>query len=263
MFKQILLITDGCSNVGIQPAIAASQARELGITVNVIGIVDDGAIGEYGAAEISEIAKMGGGMSRIVNQRQLSQTVQMLTRKTVVQTIHQAVNQELRHILGREGGSTQLEDLPPTDRSEVVRVMDEMSESTALRIALLIDASASMKPKLAAVEEAIRDLMISLQSRQGMSEVSVFHFPGAHGDEPVVMDVGWVQDMSKVRKLFSRLQMRGTTPTGPALLHVIDYYQYDSNIVERAREDEQSSPLMIHAQHEGTGTGGMWSDYIV
>lgn len=265
MLKQILLITDGCSNVGIQPAIAAAEARERGITVNVIGIVDEGAIGEFGATEINEIAKMGGGMSRIVNQQQLSHTVQMMTRKTVFATLHQAVNQELRHLLGKDdqGESPKLEHLPPAERSEIVRVMDDMGEQAALRVALLIDASASMKPKLAAVEEAIRDLMLSLQARQGKSELSVFHFPGAHGDEPVVMDQGWVEDVTKVKRLFQRLQMRGTTPTGPALLHVIDYYQYDSTINNREREPGTKEIGNVNSRHGDTGTDGMWSDYVV
>ena len=262
MLRQILLITDGCSNVGIQPAIAAAQAREANITVNVVGIVDEGTIGEYGATEIADIARMGGGMSRIVNQRQLSQTIQMMTRKTVVHTIHQAVNQELRHILGKEGEMSTLEHLPPAERSEIVQAMDEMGEHSPLRVALLIDASASMKPKLAAVEEAIRDLMLSLQARQGKSELAVFHFPGAHSDEQVVMDLAWIEDMSKVKKLFQRIQMRGTTPTGPALLHVVDYYQNDSTIKESDRVEESTS-LLAAPRHEGTGTDGIWSDYIV
>ncbi|WP_028595185.1 vWA domain-containing protein [Paenibacillus assamensis] len=257
MLKQILLITDGCSNVGIQPAVAAAQAREAGIAVNVVGIVDDGTIGEYGAAEIEEIARMGGGVSRVVNQRNLSYTIQQMTRKTVVQTIHQVVNHELKHILGRQEGGTSVEALPPSQRAEVVRVMDEMSEQSALRVALLIDASASMKPKLPSVEEAIRDLMLSLQARQGKSEIAVFHFPGNHSDEPAKLDVDWVSDLSKMKRLLHRIPMRGTTPTGPALLHVLDYCQYDSSY----NHSEQYGDIPAR-QHE-YGSDGVWSDYVL
>ncbi|MDK8184114.1 vWA domain-containing protein [Paenibacillus sp. UMB4589-SE434] len=258
MLRQILLITDGCSNVGVQPAVAAAQARDAGIAVNVVGIVDEGTIGEYGAAEITDIARAGGGISRIVNQRQLAQTMQMMTRKTVVQTIHQAVNHELKHILGCEEESIRVEVLPPEQRAEVVRVMDEMGEETPLRVALLIDTSASMKPKLPAVEDAIHDLMLSLQARRGKSELSVFHFPGSHGNEHAVMDMDWAADMNRVRRLFQRLNIRGTTPTGPALLHVVDFYQYDS----RARA-ENIPYYSSSSNREGTGTDGVWSDYIV
>lgn len=264
MLKQILLITDGCSNVGIQPAAAAAEAYAAGIMVNVVGIIDEGTIGQYGQAEIEDIARMGGGMSRIVNARELSYTIQMMTRKTVMDTIHLAVNRELKHILQQEleeeasrSNEYSLADLPPAKRGEVVQVMDQMSEEMDLRVALLIDASASMKPKLAAVEEAIRDLMLSLKARRGTSEISVFHFPGSHEGEPAVLDMDWATDMDRVKKLFHRMQMRGTTPTGPALLHVVDYYQYNSrNDLEKLSEDSSMT-------YKETGTGGVWSDYIV
>jgi Ca-activated chloride channel family protein len=174
--KQILLITDGCSNMGVSPILAAAYALEDGISVNVVGVIDYGTIGELGSLEISEIAKAGGGISRIVGTQKLAQTMQMMTRKTVAQSIQQAVNKELKHILG----NSRLEDLPPHRRSQVVEVVDELTETTPLQVALLIDASASMKPKLNAVEEAIRDLMLSLQAREGLSELAVFHYPGSN-----------------------------------------------------------------------------------
>lgn len=218
--KQILLITDGCSNVGISPAAAAAEARAEGITVNVIGVVDQGELGLLGAEEIREIAKAGGGMSRIATPQQLSQTVQMMTRKTVTQTVQQAVSRELQSILG----SGDMTELPPAQRSEVVRVIDELAESGSLRVALLVDASASMKPKMAAVREAISDLLLSLKARSGTSELAVFHFPGRHdGDPDVVMDSGWTSNLANLDKMFYKLNMKGTTPTGPAMLKVAQY----------------------------------------
>ncbi|OBZ15476.1 MULTISPECIES: VWA domain-containing protein [Bacillales] len=240
--KQILLITDGCSNVGLSPVVAAAHAHSDGISVNVVGVLDQGDVGELGATEIDEIARAGGGLSRMVNMRQLSQTVQMMTRKTVVQTIQLAVQKELKQVLGN--GS--IEALPPEKRGDVVRVIDELGETSSLQVALLIDASASMKPKLAAVEEAIRDLMLSLQARQGKSEISVFHFPGSrHGDD-CVMDLGWTSHLNGVQGIFPRLQMGGTTPTGPAIMQVIDFYRQGD--YGRKSRDE---------------TDGMMSDYVV
>ncbi|OBR68460.1 hypothetical protein A7K91_21515 [Paenibacillus oryzae] len=240
--KQILLITDGCSNVGISPVVAAAHARSEGITVNVVGVLDGGDVGELGAAEIEEIARAGGGLSRMVHTRQLSQTVQMMTRKTVVQTIQLAVQKELKQVLG--DGS--IDSLPPEKRGEVVRVIDELGETTGLQVALLIDASASMKPKMAAVEEAIHDLMLSLQARQGSSQISVFHFPGSrHGDE-CLMDLGWSSHLKGIQSIFPKLQMGGTTPTGPAIMQVIDYYRSgDLGRKERYESD------------------GMMGDYVV
>lgn len=220
MMKQILLITDGCSNVGVSPVIAAAQAQAEGITVNVIGVVDQGELGLLGSEEIREIAEAGGGMSRIVNSQQLSQTVQMMTRKTVAQSIQQAVGKELQSILGHG----QLEQLPPNQRSEIVRVIDDMSESSSLRVALLIDASASMKPKLAAVREAIRDLLLSLRSRSGKSELAVFHFPATKNrDEELELDLNWTDELANLDKMLYKINMKGTTPTGPALLQTLQY----------------------------------------
>lgn len=246
--KQIMLITDGCSNVGESPVMAAALARQEGITVNVVGIVDYGTIGELGSLEISEIAKAGGGMSRIAGTENLAQTMQMLTRKTVVQTIQQAVHKEIKQILGDQtvGG------LPPETRSQVVEVIDELSESSPLQVALLIDASASMKPKLRAVEEAIRDMMLSLGSRKGESRLAVFHFPGSHSGEDAVLDVDWTGDLGSARSIFQHLVMRGATPTGPALLKVMDFMRYGT--------------LNEHGKswHEKTeGQDGILGDYVV
>ncbi|RAI85054.1 Ca-activated chloride channel family protein [Paenibacillus pabuli] len=223
--KQILLITDGCSNVGASPVLAAAEAREEGITVNVVGVIDYGTIGELGSREIEDIAKAGGGISQIVGTRQLAHTMQMMTRKTVVQTIQQAVNRELTQILGEHEPKT-VTDLELAKRAQVVEVMEDLAETTPLQVVLLIDVSASMKPKLSAVEEGIRDLMLSLQARMGQSHLSVFHFPGRHSGEETVMDIDWTADLSRVRSLFGRMQMKGATPTGPAIQRVIDFYRY-------------------------------------
>lgn len=236
--KQIMLITDGCSNVGESPVMAAAIAKQEGIIVNVVGIVDYGTIGELGSLEISEIAKAGGGMSQLVGTEKLSQTMQMMTRKTVVQTVQMAVNRELRHILGNQS----IEDLTPDTRSQVVEVIDELTETHPLEIVLLIDVSASMKPKLAAVENAIHDMMLSLGARQGDSKLAVFHFPGAHSGEEVVMDMNWTSDLDSVKNMFGKLATRGATPTGPAIHKVTEFFRYGtlSEVVEPLWSEEIS-----------------------
>ncbi|WNR46958.1 vWA domain-containing protein [Paenibacillus roseipurpureus] len=239
--KQILLITDGCSNVGVSPVIAAAQAQTEGVIVNVIGVIDHGELGVLGSEEIREIAAAGGGMSRIVNSEQLSQTVQMMTRKTVNATIQHAVGKELQSILG----ISHIEELPPEKRAEVVQVIDNMSENTSLRVALLIDASASMKPKLAAVREAIHDLLLSLRARSGVSELAVFHFPSTKSrDQELEMDHGWTNQLANIDKMFYKINMKGTTPTGPALLQTLQF------VTEK--------PFSIKTTEEG-----MLSDYVV
>jgi len=256
MMKQILLVTDGCSNVGVSPVVAAAHAREEGIVVNVVGVVDRGELGELGAQEIAEIARAGGGMSRIVSTAQLSQTMQMMTRKTVVGTIEQAVGKELKAILG----DSSLAVLPPDKRSQVVNVIDDMSERADIRVALLIDTSASMKSKLAAVREALHDLLLSLRARTGESEMAVFHFPGtANADESVAMDADWTRDLANINKMFYKIDMKGTTPTGPALLRVAQYVAETtpSRTLPVAGSDAGNSP------NDGNGREGILSDYVV
>lgn len=74
--KQILLITDGCSNVGGDPIAVASMAGEYGVTINVIGILDDQLLGEKGMKEVRDIASAGQGIHQIVHSTNLPKTVQ-------------------------------------------------------------------------------------------------------------------------------------------------------------------------------------------
>ncbi|WP_282938176.1 hypothetical protein [Paenibacillus sp. RC67] len=257
--KQIILITDGCSNVGVSPVIAAAHAKAEGIVVNVIGLIDSSEIGEHGIEEINETASAGGGLSRIVNASQLSQTVQMMTRKTVVQTIQQVVGKELQHILG----DSKIESLPPDKRSQVVQVMDDLSETSSLQVALLIDTSASMKPKLQAVKEAIYDLQLSIQARTGDSEMAVFHFPASiSGEDEVEMDLGWTRDLANLNRLFYKLNMKGTTPTGPALLKVIQFMTGAADELHNNHHGiGRNEPSRSERKHKGED--GILSDYVV
>jgi Ca-activated chloride channel family protein len=163
----------------------------------------------------------------------LSQTVQMMTRQTVVATIQGVVRKELQAIMGSQDGS--IAALPPGQRAEVVRAVDDLTETAPLKVALLIDTSASMKPKIEAVREAAYDLMLSLRARQGKSELAVLYFPG-NNTNAVQIEVAWTSDLAKLDKIFYKLNMKGTTPTGPALLETIAYM---------------------------TGETAVWGDYVV
>ncbi|MDP5276959.1 vWA domain-containing protein [Chengkuizengella axinellae] len=252
MVQQIIVITDGCSNVGVDPVTAAALAREENIIVNVIGVVDEGDIGLRGTREIEEMAAAGGGISKIVQSKQLARTVQMMTRKTVVNTIQQVVNEELEQIIG---SSASLEDLHPDQRAKVVHVIENLEENISLRVVLLVDASASMKPKITAVEEAVHDLMLSLQAREGRSEVSLFHFPGSKNKNDFAeKDLDWSTEFAIMKRLFYKINMRGATPTGPALLKVIEYMSQKQSINDIKVLDKAA---------EADKEGAMLSDYIV
>lgn len=232
--KQILLITDGCSNQGTDPAAMAALAREQGITVNVIGVMENDTIDEQGMREIEAIASAGGGVSQVVYAQALSHTVQMVTRKAMTTTIQGVVNKELKQILGR---NTSIEDLPPDKRGEVVEVVDELSETSELEVLVLVDTSASMKHKLPTVKESLIDLSISLNARIGNNRFSVFIFPGKKKDVEKLLD--WTPKLDSLTKVFSKLSPRGITPTGPALNEALLYFSKKRSLRGLLGNDEQ------------------------
>ena len=217
--KQILVVTDGCSNSGMSPVAAASLAREQGITVNVIGVIDKSELGEKGEREIRDIAEAGGGLCDIVYPQQLAQTVQMLTRKAMTRTIHQVVNKELKEILGDSG----IEELAPEKRVQVAGMVDELGEKSSLNVVMLVDTSGSMKPKLSAVQQAIHDFSISLHSRSGQSRMAVGSFPGKH--KYLDIRIPWTEKVEQAHQITSDLAISGITPTGPAIVEAIALFE--------------------------------------
>lgn len=171
--NQILLITDGCSNHGEDPLAMAAFAKEQGITVNVIGIMEENQIDPEAMKEVEGIALAGGGVHQVVYASQLSQTVQMVTKKAMTQTLQGVVNQELKQILGK---NVEMEELSPEKRGEVMEVVDELGETVHLQVLVLVDTSASMAPKLPTVKEALIDLSVSLNSRIGNNEFAMCIF---------------------------------------------------------------------------------------
>ncbi|GLH63879.1 MULTISPECIES: VWA domain-containing protein [Bacillaceae] len=231
--RQILLITDGCSNHGEDPIAMASLAKEQGITVNVIGVLDQDTIDESGLREIEGIALSGGGISQVVYAKQLSQTVQMVTRKAMTQTLQGVVNRELKQILGSD---VSLEDLPPEKRGEVMEVVDELGETVELEVLILIDTSGSMKTKLPTVKEALLDLSLSLNARIGDNRFAVFVFPGKRGNVEKIVD--WTPKIEELSTVFPKLTSGGLTPTGPALREALTYFEKKRSLRGLIRDDE-------------------------
>lgn len=233
--KQILLITDGCSNQGEDPIAMAALAKEQGITVNVIGVMDQDVIDDKGLKEIEDISLAGGGVSQVVYAQKLSQTVQMVTRKAMTQTLQGVVNKELQQILGK---SHTLEDLPPEKRGEVMEVVDELGETVELEVLILVDTSASMKQKLPTVKEALLDLSLSLNARSGENRFSVFVFPGKKNDVDKLLD--WTPRLESLTSVFSKLSIGGITPTGPAISEALQYFQKKRSLRSLLSRDDES-----------------------
>lgn len=211
--KQILLITDGCSNTGEDPVAMATRAQQKGITVNVIGVLDDKMTETpKGLDEVNQIATAGGGVSRIVYPNVLTQTVQMVTRQAMTHTIQGFLNKELQQILGED---KEITDLEPEKRGEVMEVVEEFGETCDLEVVILVDTSASMTRKLETVKEALLDLSMSLTARIGENAFSLSRFPGNGQEVENILD--WSPDLSKIANIFPRLTTGGITPTGPAI----------------------------------------------
>ncbi|WP_181351172.1 VWA domain-containing protein [Thalassobacillus sp. CUG 92003] len=231
--KQILLLTDGCSNHGEDPIAVAALAYNQGVTVNVIGVLDDTQTEQpKGLDEVESIAEAGGGVSQIVYQKALSQTVQMVTRQAMTQTLQGVVNQELQEILGK--GQT-LEDLPPEQRGEVMEVVDDLGETSQLEVLVLVDTSASMQHKLPTVKDALLDLSLSLNARTGKNSFSVYTFP--HKKKTISQLVAWTPDLDAIDKVFPKISSGGMTPTGPALKESL--YQFGKKRLFRGMRNDE------------------------
>ncbi|MGO4890178.1 VWA domain-containing protein [Anaerobacillus sp. MEB173] len=231
--RQILLITDGCSNQGEDPVAIAALAREQGITVNVIGVLENNPISQQGIDEIKNIALSGGGISQVVYTKQLAKTVQMVTRQAMTQTLHGVINRELKGILGDE---QEMEDLPPDKRGQVMEVVDELGETVDLEVLILVDTSASMNNKLPMVQEALTDLSISLGSRIGSNLFSLYSFPGKRKDVDKLLD--WTPKLDSIMNIFHKLSSGGITPTGPALQLALQKFSKTSSKRSLISRDE-------------------------
>lgn len=211
--KQILLITDGCSNTGVSPVGVAADAFYMGVTVNVIGVLEDHQTETDRAfKEIEEIASAGGGIYNIVYKKNLSETVQAVTRQAMSQTLQGVVNEELTQIFGAEKS---LAEMDPEKRGEVMEVVDELEETCDLEVLLLIDTSASMHDKLMTVKEALIDLSGNLHARSGNNQFCINQFPAKR--KPVEMIHDWSPQLDAISVIFPKLTSGGLTPTGTAL----------------------------------------------
>lgn len=226
--RQILLITDGCSNSGENPVESAKVAFENGITVNVIGILDDyESETASGFEEIEQIAKAGGGINQVVYKEDLSQTVQAVTRQAMTQTLQGFVNKELTNIFG---ASQTLEEIEPEKRGEVMEIVEDLGETCHLEVLILVDTSASMNDKLLTVKEALIDLSINLHARVGENNFAIFQFPKRK--DPIGLVHNWAKELDSISVIFPKLVSGGVTPTGPAIREAM--YQFGKKEMRRS-----------------------------
>ncbi|MGB9678936.1 MAG: VWA domain-containing protein [Thermoanaerobacteraceae bacterium] len=218
ILKQIIVITDGKSNVGGNPADAAKDVRKLGITVSAIGISDGDNL-SYN--EIVNIAKSGGGTYDITTIDKLGYSMTMVTQKTINKTLQDTINIELKNILGKD-----LNELNPFIRIQIVDYIEKLSEDIFLKCVILIDVSQSMKNKLENAKLSVLELLKSIKERRGKNEIAILAFPG-EGHKHTEIISNFTSNILELEKNLKKLKTSGNTPTTFAIKDAAELFQKD------------------------------------
>lgn len=220
VIKQIILITDGHSNRGEDPVSVAYQASAAGISVNTIGLLHEGELGEKGRQEIERIAQAGEGVWDVVEAQELAQSMQLISRQSSAQTIEKLVSKQLNKVLGLNS----LADIPPEKRGKVLQLIEELGEKSYLKCVILLDCSGSMQKKLELAKDSVVDLLLSLQARSGGGEIALVAFPGPRGQMTKVVS-GFTSKVEALEECLESLRVAGGTPTGPALKQALALFE--------------------------------------
>lgn len=220
--KQIIVVTDGRSNMGISPVEAAKKAHDVGITVSTIGIINlKGSSDEKDIEEVEEIAKAGGGLCEYSHIEELGRTIQNLTHRTAQRTIEQIVSKQLKLIMGEE-----IESLEPKSRLKIVDFIEKYGESINLKCVIVLDTSGSMRDRLSVARRSVIELLENLQGRKGSSSIAVIAYPGeAAAMCSTICD--FTNEIDIMKQKLELVSSGGGTPTGPAILKACELlYQY-------------------------------------
>ncbi len=233
--KQIVVITDGKSNVGGDPVMAANEAKRNNISISTIGIIEKDIRDEGCIEEIQNIANNGKGECQLTYIEDLRLTLQMVTQKTMNKTISTVVNEQLKEIIGSE-----LDEIRPNQRNKFIEYIENLSDEIKLRCCILLDSSGSMKSKLGVAKESILDLMHTIKSRKGKSEIAIIVFPGKNGQMNETIQ-GFTNEIHRINKSLKDIKANGTTPTAPAIYKAIRLF--DNNAQKPEEIIEEETPL--------------------
>lgn len=224
ILKQIIVVTDGESNIGGNPGEAAREAKEHGITVSTIGII--GEKNNLSRREIMDIAINGGGTYDITTIDYLSQSMTMVTQKSVRLTIQEAVNNELKNIIGKD-----IKDLNPVIRIQIVDYIEKLSDEVELKCIILMDLSGSMTDKLNKAKSSVLELLRTIKTREGESEICVIGFPGEEGEYTRLISP-FTSNILELEKNLKNLRAGGNTPTAFAIMRAVNMFENQYTAVE-------------------------------
>lgn len=209
-FRQIMLITDGESNEGVDPMTAAKEGHDKGVTTSTIGIIDKNN-DERPLKEIKDIAEAGGGVWDITNIQNLSMALSVATVKSVYKTIEEAVNKELKEIIG-----TGLNDIEPQSRIKVTDMIDRLGDEVNIKCCVVVDASSSMANKMNMAKKSIINLLRILGQRKGKTKIAVVSYPGKNESQYDIL-CDFTEDITILEGSLNKIVIGGNTPTGPAI----------------------------------------------
>ncbi len=210
--KQIIVITDGKSNIGVNPVEAAAKAFKTGIVVSSIAIIDKDNMGdEKDIEEVEGIAKAGGGLCEYTHLENLGATMQLMTQKTAQKTIEQIVSRQLKSIVGVD-----MNNLEPQSRFKIVDFIEKYGDSINLKCIIALDTSGSMKYKLNTAKNSLYDLLANLQCRKGQSSIAVISYPG-NKNELCSTICSFTDNIDILKSKVEDIKSGGGTPTGPAI----------------------------------------------
>lgn len=221
--KQIIVVTDGRSNMGVNPVEAAARAFEAGITVSTIGVINHReSSDEKDIEEVEEIARAGGGLCQYSHIEELGRTIQFMTQKTAQRTIEQIVNRQLKTIMGEN-----INNLEPGSRFKIIDFIEKYGENINLKCIIVLDTSGSMRNKLHIAKKSVVELLENLQERRGSSSIAVITYPADNSDMCSIV-CGFTSEISILRQKLENIRTGGGTPTGTAIMKacmlMYDYY---------------------------------------
>lgn len=218
MLKQMIIISDGQSNIGPSPEEMAALALENFIVVNTIGIIDKRE--EAHILEMENIAERGGGICELTDIRGLADTLSRVTVKSIYSTVEEMVSEEIKEIL-----DVSIEDINPQERYKFVRLVDKIGDEIDLRCLILLDISGSMEKKIEIAKQSIFELLFFLEERTGESNIGVMVFPAKDSYCKLLCD--FTQDLNILKESIKSIKTGGTTPTGFAIEEAIKVFEED------------------------------------
>ncbi|GFN35204.1 vWA domain-containing protein [Tepidimicrobium xylanilyticum] len=223
MLNQIIVVSDGQSNVGPEPSSIAELALNKGIRVNTIGIIDSQK-DKSSIRELEDIAEKGGGICELTTLENLSLALSRVTMTSVYTTIEEVVKKELKSI-----SNTDIYDINPAERNKIIDMIDKISNEISLKCLILLDASGSMKNKMDIARKSVLELLLFLQERKGENQIGLIVYPGEDGYYQLLSD--FTQNIDELKENMVKIHTGGTTPTGYALEGAIKMFNKEEDSV--------------------------------